>query len=373
MTTQMFEPAAVLVPDPTETLRQLRQAAMDGVTDWSYFGHIAQKERGSLVLLNYTPKAAIERTWTLAECLCRGLIIDRGTGEVVARPFDKFFNWGEGGRTTGAKVSYVSEKMDGSLGILYRVDGGYAIATRGSFESDQAVWATRLIREMGDDGKLAEIPDGVTLLFEIVYPENRIVLDYGGWSGLVLLEARNRRDGMYYTQTAVDGWARRSGFRRPARFFFDTPEAMASACGSLLADQEGYVAWFEDGSTFKFKGDAYKALHKLIAGLTPKRVLEAVANGTVNEMLEVIPDEFLDEAKRWVAEIEMARMHAGIRVASALIAMPASSRADQAQFVIAHPAYSKVAPAVFAAMDGKDVDAVIYKRLMKDWVPGGGV
>ena len=45
----------------------------------------------------------------------------------MARPFDKFFNWGEGswrngGRTTTADISFVTEKYDGSLGILYYDD-----------------------------------------------------------------------------------------------------------------------------------------------------------------------------------------------------------------------------------------------------------
>ena len=47
---------------------------------------------------------------------CRGIILDKETFEIVCRPFDKFFNYGE---THAAKIDWDSavatEKIDGSL------------------------------------------------------------------------------------------------------------------------------------------------------------------------------------------------------------------------------------------------------------------
>jgi len=96
-------------------------------------------------------------------------------------PFLRFFNWDQEEAPT-LKLSdrvFVVDKMDGSLGILYPMpDGSLAVATRGSFTSDQAIWATNWIQAYVGPNAWAPDPD-YTYLFEIIYPENRIVVDYG--------------------------------------------------------------------------------------------------------------------------------------------------------------------------------------------------
>lgn len=118
---------------------------------------------------------------------CRGLVVR--DGDVVARPWAKFFNHGqrEAGHLDLSSPVEVTDKMDGSLGILYpQRDGQLAIATRGSFVSDQAVHATNTLRRRYST---IETPPGLTMLFEIIYPKNRIVCDYGDTDDLVLLGA----------------------------------------------------------------------------------------------------------------------------------------------------------------------------------------
>lgn len=88
------------------------------------------------------------------------------------------------------------EKLDGSLGILYQHAGAWHIATKGTFASAQAQWATDWLRRHIDPALLARF-GAYTLLFEIVYPENRIVVDYGDRAGLTLLAARAIADGAY--------------------------------------------------------------------------------------------------------------------------------------------------------------------------------
>jgi RNA ligase len=80
--------------------------------------------------------------------------------------------------------------MDGSLGILYKVDGKPYLATRGSFVSDQAVAGTAMLHERYGD---YEFEDGFTYLFEIIYPENRIVIDYKGMSDLSCVTSSSAR------------------------------------------------------------------------------------------------------------------------------------------------------------------------------------
>src|ERR1035441_3123422 len=120
-----------------------------------------------LWIYNYTEKTQYESHWTPETLVCRGLILDQ-VGNVVARPFSKFFNYGSPqAASIPVEPFVVMEKMDGSLGILYYLDGQPRIATRGNFTSEQAIEGTAMIREHE-----LERVDGVTALFEILYPAN---------------------------------------------------------------------------------------------------------------------------------------------------------------------------------------------------------
>ena len=142
------------------------------------------------VIYNYTARTQYEQYWTEQTKLCRGLILDKD-GAVIARPLEKFFNIGEYNQHThlGKLPNYtyfdVFEKMDGSLGILYtRPDGKVGLATRGSFESPQALKGQEILNKKYPN---IVMNPKYTYLLEIVYPENRIVVDYEGQEDLVLL------------------------------------------------------------------------------------------------------------------------------------------------------------------------------------------
>jgi len=93
----------------------------------------------NLWIYNYTEHAQFSRTWNEVTLMCRGLILDENFN-IVARPFPKFFNKEELSEGDIPNLPFdVFEKMDGSLGIMYWVDGVPYIATRGSFESEQAL------------------------------------------------------------------------------------------------------------------------------------------------------------------------------------------------------------------------------------------
>lgn len=164
---------------------------------------VKQHPDANLHIANYTSVAQYTYTWNDVTRKCRGLIFDGNPLEdddarIVARPFEKFFNISEhdeeGPRGTLPidRAFQVYGKMDGSLGVLYQGPDGPSIATRGSFASDQAIWATNFLRaHLGDRG----VPPQTTLLFEIIYPQNRIVVDYGDHQGLTLLAAIDNETG----------------------------------------------------------------------------------------------------------------------------------------------------------------------------------
>lgn len=271
--------------------------------DWRTFGDVAVKEFEDFLIFSYTPEAQYKDRWNFFERVSRGLIVSKVTKEVVARPFDKFFNWFENGKRSAGHIVNVTEKVDGSLGILYNYGNGYKIATRGSFNSDQALWATDFLNK---NYNLTRLPKDLTLLFEIVFPENKVVVNYGDKKGLVLLAARNRHTGEYlpfFPRLVM--LADFFGFELVKVSSFNNITDILIRAGQLDLSQEGWVAEMSDGSRWKIKGDRYIEMHKIVSGLTFKRALEAFRTNSVEELLKYVPDEFLSDFKIWLSQIQV--------------------------------------------------------------------
>lgn len=241
-----------------------------------------------LFILNYTEKAAYESMWNDVTMNCRGLIVDAGNW-IVARPFPKFFNYGQPDCPVIDldEPAVITDKMDGSLGILYKLDGKYAIATRGSFTSDQAVEATKIWNEKYSD---FVPPKGVTMLFEIIYPENRIVCDYGDMRDLVFLGSVDIQTGDNWDACAVDwGWPGPIAEEFP---YLTMREALEV---EPRVGKEGFVVHLTISDVrVKIKQEDYIALHRIVTGLNARTVWEAMLTDSVDELIEQIPDEFHD-------------------------------------------------------------------------------
>jgi len=243
-------------------------------------------ESGNLFILNYSEKAQFERRWNSVTLNCRGLILD-SKNNIVARPWKKFFNFGERPLTfsTDDPVE-VTDKKDGSLGILYATDyWHYAIATRGSFASEQAIHATEVWNDKYAD---VEPLGGFTFLFEIVYPSNRIVLDYGDLDDLILLGAVNNERGWYYGPNEAAGMLDWHG---PVTEVFEY-RSLNECFGVHRPNAEGLVIRSGD-SIVKLKQEDYVTLHKLVTGLNERAVWERLKAGeTCASICESLPDEF---------------------------------------------------------------------------------
>lgn len=252
-----------------------------------------------LWILNYTPECQFSKQWNNVTLQCRGLIVN-AEGTVVARPFRKFFNISEHENPEFAPVPYgmpfkAYEKMDGSLGIAYCSQGGWEIATRGSFESEQAEFATRLLTQKYSSAMPLMKPE-LTYLFEIIYPENRIVVDYGDTQELVLLGVIRTCDGV---ELPLEDFAQLP-FRQPQTFDVSNIESLPRDTQNF----EGYVIRFENDLRVKVKLDDYVRLHKLMTGITSNRIWEMLAVGQkVEDAVKELPDEMYDEVMEVVDDL----------------------------------------------------------------------
>lgn len=336
--------------DRNMNIREIQRLVEQGYITKRYHGN------GNTAIYNYTNKTQYEGLWTPETMACRGLVLDMH-GNVVARPFDKIFNYGERGRFPSTdSIVNVTEKMDGSLGIGFYHYGQFYISTRGSFESEQAQWAESHFDYSRNDPE----DSAWTFLLEIIYPDNRIVVDYGGAEGLWLLAMRNKYTGAYMPYRKLADYAQWYGFDLVNRVHFGNPQDIIANLPRLDANSEGWVAEFEDGSRFKFKGDEYVKLHKLISGLNFKSAVIAVKEYREDEYAAILPEEFLAEWYQWIADILTNIAIINYRVDEIFEFLPKETRKDFA--LTALLGYPKYAPYLFAKLDGKDVRSLIFKK-----------
>ena len=344
-------------PDAINRIEDIQELAMRGFSEWEQYGHVKVQERGDLLLFDYTTGAHIANQWNFFERASRGLIINRQTGEIVARPFEKFFYWLADGRTVSGHIVSITEKMDGSPGILFRHKGQYHITTKGSFFSPQARWATKFLNDYFD---LSDLGEEWTLLFEIIYPDNRIIVDYEGREDIVLLSARNRFTGEFMPFFPdLYNLAQHYGFSLPRVYTFNSVEDLIEATGGDHDNFEGWVVEFSDGQRVKFKTDRYVEVHRYIRQLDFPNVLKAVRTGDIDYLTTLMPDNMLADVYRWIGEIQDKVDHINAKTVHAFVKAPRQSRAGYEAWVREnHP---ELAPYLTALYNGKQIEPLIYE------------
>jgi T4 RnlA family RNA ligase len=218
--------------------------------------------------------------WSELELQSRGIIFNQ-YGEIVARPFDKFFNYSPSLGYNG-RITSVVEKIDGSMGILYRKDGQLVVTSKGSLNSYHGEVATKLLHTKYK-ATIHNVPLSWTLIFEIVFPQNKIVVNYGETESLVLLGARDYITGdMIDNDVLLEYNNRLWGFELPRRYVFNSCDEIVESCGKMDGRyQEGYVVTFENGLMLKFKAPDYIELHRFKFNMTFARFLDMFISGDI--------------------------------------------------------------------------------------------
>ncbi|RLC89065.1 MAG: hypothetical protein DRJ03_00450 [Chloroflexi bacterium] len=305
------------------------------------------------------------KTWNDLTLNSRGIIFDRKTGKVVARPFPKFFNMNQRRDTQEWALPWhdgfrIFKKYDGWLGILYRHEGQHRIATRGSFKSTGAVWATEFLKRYD----LTGLPDEVTLVFELICPATRIVVDYGDLEDLVLLAAYNRHTGEEYDWGQVEEWSREFGFTLAESY---DKEWLRYCRGQIKtvsgAELEGFVIRFDNGLRVKIKSEDYFRRSDLLMNLTPLAIWNTMVDGRVPEevwsivdvdyhcVLDAIAAALSQQYQDVLSEVQEQFGRIGDQPDRAAFAQRAQKMFHQ--------------PAMFAMLDGQYgwLDAYVMKRI----------
>ncbi|MFJ7586573.1 RNA ligase [Streptomyces sp. NPDC097617] len=384
----------------TLTLHDLlpAQALVDAIDA----GYVTRKSHPELPLsiYTYTRTAQYERVWDEVTTRCRGLVADDTTGAIVALPLPKFFNVGEheSGQPYAPALPdepfEVYDKVDGSLAVVFHYAGRWRVASKGSFISAQATWAQRRL----DGRDTAALRPGTTYLAEILYPQNRIVVDYGERRDLVLLAAFGQDGTEVPLAEAAPHW---EGIGSVVTVWPAMPidELIALTESNTLpggatatgTQAEGFVLRFASGVRAKAKLSEYVRLHRVLTKVTerdiwrahgiqrfadlPAKQLAQGVGSTVAEIeasggkpLDALLDQVPDEFDTWVREVidriegEAALRERAIDEAYAGLAHLATDRGAFARAVKELPD-REVRAAMFLRLDGRSTELAVWRNV----------
>lgn len=313
-----------------------------------------------LTIWNYSQTTQYSGKWDGITLQCRGLVTDN-VGNIVGRPFKKFFNMEEG-KSTPTTDFDVYEKMDGSLIIIFWYDGGWVVASRGSFTSEQAVGASKIFFDELDHN----FSIGITYLFEFTADWNRIVVDYGEKPNLTLLGAIRTDDGDEASWKVLKGIG--DGAKCDVVKKYDGITDYSTLKGMIGNNSEGFVIRFSNGDRMKIKGEEYLRLHRIMTEVSTTSIWDVLSTGgDIEEVLKNVPDEFYDKIKEVVRDltvrfenIQKDYLNYYLDITDRVLSTDRTGFAEEAKRYN-HPAI------LFAMFTGKSVDPIIWKIVKPMW------
>ena len=246
----------------------------------------------------------------------RGIIFDTATGDIIRRPFHKFFNVNEREETQDNVVDMsrshvIFDKLDGSMIAPFTVN-------------DEMIWGTKMgatdvakpVEEFVKDRSHYRIfakfliSRGYTPIFEWCSRKQRIVLDYKE-DQLILTAIRSLYDGRYVSRDLMEMHAEEYGI--PVVRTWDmglhmdnkTMRSFVSYVSSL-EDLEGYVIRFDDGHMLKLKCQWYLQIHKAKeAILQDRNIVELILDKKLDDVKAHLPQEDRDRLSQFEYEINL--------------------------------------------------------------------
>ena len=343
------------------------------LNDYLERGLLEKKDHPSLPIsiYNYSRECQFNKMWDEVTLNMRGTIIDK-EGNVVALAFKKFFNYEEikDQIPTKGDYVYVQDKMDGSLGILFYYDDEWHLATKGSFTSDQAKKGMEILKSKYI---LDSFITHVTYLVEIVYPQNRIVVDYGNKENVFFLSASAEGEELHWT-TALSVF-KASGIKQKdivkTEQHFSFGEDLYKRLKELnKKNSEGFILRFQPGNfRMKIKFEEYVRLHKLLTSFSNVDIWEYLRDKKdLNFLLERVPDEFDIWVKNSISLLKKEYLKIEDKAKGIMersIKSGVYTRKEIAEILNKEePLYRSI---IFNMLDDKDYSSMIWKSIKPEY------
>ena len=269
-----------------------------------------------LVILNYDQLDSPKTHPIVREC--RGLTLEVGTWNVVAKSFNRFFNWGEVADEMPLfdfSDFIVQSKEDGSLVLIYycRQARRWMANTRGSFAQDLLpfqtfTWQEGFAKALGTPIQQLDLDPEFTYVCEFCSPWNKVVRRYEH-PVMFLLTAFHEDHEVHWT--TLGRIAMNTPFQRPKMYEFRTVEEIQEFLRKQAETDptfEGVVIRDGHGHRWKIKSATYLGLHRLGSNkeclFNPSNLLPFIMAGESDELLTYFPEvrEHYEKLKAQVDE-----------------------------------------------------------------------
>jgi len=319
---------------------------------------VQTNDANDLFIYNYTNQTQYEQMWNDMTIMCRGLILDKEYN-IIARSFNKFFNYEELINTNlfVPELDYeVTDKIDGSMILIFYWKGYWHTATRGSFNSDQAKKAESILYEK-EIHNVFKMDPSKSYIFEIIFKENKIIVSYGDKEELVLLTIIDPETG----NDCPDD--RNLTFNRPVVYYECDYKTIRDKLDGTNA--EGFVIRFSNGFRMKIKYAEYCRLHKLLTGINERRIWEILSNNdSIDKIIDNVPDEFYTWVQNTIQELKKKYERIDLFCNGILWNLTdwySATRKEKAQYIMKY--YKDYSSIIFKMMDGQDYEKLIWKTI----------
>jgi RNA ligase len=279
---------------------------------------VSFNESDDMLLLKYN-QCVFNTGWHNLAKECRGKVLNKNTFEIISYPFDKFFNLGEVDETNEIKIKeyiskarkvYVADKKDGSTIIVSNHKGNRTITTNGGFDNIQIELAKKIFEEKYNKF-YNSIPEGFTYIFELIHPDNRIVVDYGDEEKLCLLAVRDLSNFKLLLYEDLIKIAEEYELDLVESEDFKSLDEMVALAREMKdANKEGWVLRLVGDDfdiIFKLKLQEYFLLHRSMCEISLKKVYSLIQSGGINNLLDTVDDNKKIEILEMIEEINICR------------------------------------------------------------------
>lgn len=301
---------------------------------------------------------------------CRGIKFCP-QGLILARPFRKFFNYGEQGSDLPLHRPHViTDKLDGSMIHPVLIDNKSLFLHTRKGHTDVARQAERYMMSCDIPYTRfckAMLRGGWTPIFEYVGPNNRIVLRYER-EELILLAMRHTVEGHLMSYDTMVVMAKEYDVPVVSNLgAMDNRDAfLAHARG--LEDAEGYVIYYDDGYMVKIKADDYVLKHRALDDMgNKKKVVALCAQGFMDDVLPTLDEADRQELIEFNDELQH-EINTLVRVARGLaepVVTGSMTRKDYALTVAPNVKPAWLNSIVFGVLDRKPTRKMVIDAVIK--------
>lgn len=252
---------------------------------------IKVSEKGNLICFKYSQIDSDFNEPLVREC--RGIILEKDTWNVVAYPFNKFFNFGEEyADNIDWESAVVETKEDGSLIKIYFYNDEWKIATNGTIDAEDAELQSgpyKNFRQLFDAAAekchfdFSKLNRYFTYCCEICSEFNIIICPQSEMR-LIHIGTRNNRT---FQEVETD-----IGIPHPQKYALSSLEDCIAMAKTFDFTMEGFVVKDKNYNRIKVKSEDYVRVHRLAnnGSLTLERAIDLIRMNEIDEFLNYFPN-----------------------------------------------------------------------------------